>query len=218
MERRKSAKEKKLLKPWEQATLGPAFYIQTYTGVRMSPFKPQKSDFRISDIAHALSQMVRANGHFSIFYSVAQHCLNCCYEGEARGYSKRIQLGLLLHDATEAYISDVTRPVKAGFPDYRQMEERLNEVIFEAFGLYKFAKEEKKIIREVDDDMMYCEFAHLHISGGLGKDYSLRQKPDLTFRPMTDVEAEYIDRFQRLINMKETPEETGEAVAKESEE
>lgn len=216
MERKKSAVKVGSPYLWDRDELGPQYYIVTYTGVRMSPFKPQKSDFRISDIAHALSLMTRANGHFNRFYSVAQHCLSCSYEGEARGYSKRIQLALLLHDATEAYVSDVTRPVKAGFPEYRDMEERLNTVIFEDFGLYKFTKEEKKMVKEVDDDMMYYEFEHLHISGGLGPKYSLKTKPSLEFVPMEKVEQEYIERFQLLVNMKELRETTG--TNKESEE
>ena len=83
--------------------------ICTFTNVVMYPLNPRKEDFRISDIAHALSLMTRANGHFLHFYSVAQHCLNCSYEAEARGYSRRMQLALLLHDASEAYLSDVTR-------------------------------------------------------------------------------------------------------------
>lgn len=197
---------KNIVPPWKEEELGDEFYILTYTGVRMSPFQPQKKDFRISDIAHSLSLLTRANGHFDIFFSVAQHCLNCSYEGEARGYSKRIQLGLLLHDATEAYISDVTRPVKAGFPDYNQMEERLNTVIFEAFGLYKFENEEKKMVQEIDDDMLAYEFANLHIAGSLGHNYKLRTKPQLVFRAMDEVEREYIDRFQYLINVKDAAE------------
>lgn len=216
MERKKSAVKNSSLRFWDKDELGPQYYIVTYTGVRMSPFKPQKSNFRISDIAHALSLMTRANGHFNTFYSVAQHCLNCSYEGEARGYSKRMQLALLLHDATEAYVSDVTRPVKAGFPEYRDMEERLNTVIFESFGLYKFTKEEKKMVKEVDDDMMYYEFEQLHISGGLGPKYSLKTRPGLEFVPMDRVEQEYIERFQFLINMKEF-NETADS-SKESEE
>ncbi|MEG0998496.1 MAG: phosphohydrolase [Clostridiales bacterium] len=196
------------------ATLEP---IVTYTGVTMYPLAPKKSDFRITDIAHALSMMTRASGHFTTFFSVGQHCLNCSIEGEARGYSKRLQLALLLHDATEAYISDLTRPVKAGLPKYREIEDKLSETIFEAFGLYKFEKEEEKMVKEVDDDMLLYEFAHLHISGGLKGTYHLKQNHSLAFRNMKDVENEYIERFQYLIHMKCDHESEKDNITVESE-
>ncbi|MEE0776094.1 MAG: phosphohydrolase [Bacillota bacterium] len=172
--------------------------IRTYTNVVMYPLNPRKEDFRISDIAHALSLMTRANGHFTTFYSVAQHCLNCSYEAEARGYSRRMQLALLLHDASEAYLSDLTRPVKAGITQYREIENHLNDILFEAFGIFNFEKEEKKMLREIDDDMMYYEFENLHISGGFHKEYHLRKEHPLAFRDMAEVEDEYIRRFQAL--------------------
>ena len=102
--------------------------------------------------------MTRANWTFLLhFYSVAQHCLNCSYEAEARGYSRRMQLALLLHDASEAYLSDVTRPVKRGMPRYREIEAHLSEVLLMPLAFFYFEKEEKKMLREIDDDMMYYE-------------------------------------------------------------
>jgi uncharacterized protein len=89
-----------------------ADYILTYSKTKFYPLEPIKEDVNIIDIAHALSLITRANGHFEHFYSVAQHSINCCREAESRGYSQRVQLGCLLHDASESYISDITRPVK----------------------------------------------------------------------------------------------------------
>lgn len=86
--------------------------ISTFTNNRIDPTDPSPEDIHIEDIAHALSMMTRANGHFKTFYSVAQHSINCANEAAARGCSKRIQLACLLHDASEAYLSDITRPVK----------------------------------------------------------------------------------------------------------
>lgn len=87
--------------------------ITTYLKKYFDPLNANINDIEIEDIAHALSLLCRANGHFEHFYSVAQHLLNCAKEAKARGYSKRVQLGCLLHDASEAYLSDVTRPVIA---------------------------------------------------------------------------------------------------------
>ena len=72
--------------------------IKTYTGVMFDPVHPEAERIDILDIAHALSMLCRANGHFRSFYSVGQHCINCAREAKARGYSERVQLACLLHD------------------------------------------------------------------------------------------------------------------------
>ena len=94
--------------------------IKTYTGIMIDPLHPDADQIVITDIAHALSMLCRANGHFKSFYSVGQHSINCIQEAKARGYSRKVQLACLLHDASEAYLSDVTRPVKAELPRYRE--------------------------------------------------------------------------------------------------
>ena len=67
-------------------------YIITYTKIKFFPLAPIKEDIHIDDIAHALSLMTRANGHFPEFYSVAQHCIACCKEAITRGYSNKLAL------------------------------------------------------------------------------------------------------------------------------
>ena len=104
--------------------------ILTHTRVMFDPVHPDPEKIRIRDIAHALSMLCRANGHFPTFYSVGQHCINCAEEAAARGYSARVQLGCLLHDGSEAYLSDVTRPVKKALPKYLEIEEPLQNAIW----------------------------------------------------------------------------------------
>ena len=96
--------------------------IKTYTGIMFDPLNPNADLINIADIAHALSMLCRANGHFKSFYSVGQHSINCMNEARTRNYSQRVQLACLLHDASEAYLSDITRPVKAELPRYREIE------------------------------------------------------------------------------------------------
>lgn len=175
--------------------------LLTFTNHRMSPAGPKAGDIRIVDIAHALSMLPRANGHFRCFFSVAQHSLNCSYEGEARGYSKRLQLMLLLHDASEAYLADVPRPVKFNLPDYLAVENRLEQMIYDTYGLGRVVKEEQKIIDEVDTAFMYYEFERLHVGGGYQVPYKLTKAWPLLEQNMAEVEEEFITRFRSLIRL-----------------
>ena len=63
----------------------------------------------------------RGNGHVQHFYSVAQHSLACAKEAKTRRYSKEVILGCLLHDSSEAYLSDVTRPIKRKLTYYLEV-------------------------------------------------------------------------------------------------
>lgn len=96
-----------------------ADYITTYTGDHFDPTLPEAEHLHIEDIAHALSLICRGNGHVKTFFSVGSHCINCAKEAAARGYSGRLVLACLLHDASEAYLSDVPRPFKNIFPHTR---------------------------------------------------------------------------------------------------
>ena len=100
-------------------------WITTYTGKHFDPVAPQEELLELRDIAHSLSLICRANGHMKHFYSVGQHSVACAKEAQARGLSERIVLGCLLHDASEAYLSDVTRPIKHEMTRYLEVEETL---------------------------------------------------------------------------------------------
>ena len=145
-------------------------YITTVTGIHFYPLNPNPKDIDIEDIAHALSLICRANGHFRHFYSVAQHSIACAEEAIARGYSLEVTLGCLLHDASEAYLCDVTRPVKKHIPQYLRAEENLQEVIWKRFIGRELTDVEKKLIFEIDDDILSMEF-HLLMPEDLNEDY-----------------------------------------------
>lgn len=174
-------------------------YILTYTKTRFEPVNPVIEDIHIEDIAHALSMLARANGHFPQFYSVAQHSLNCCKEAKARDYSTRVQLGCLLHDASECYISDLTRPVKIQLPDYSIIEEKLQNMIYRRFGLSDLSEEEQNLIRNVDDTLLYYEFVESMGEPPLPvKPPRIMLKHDFTQREITSVEREFLYTFRSL--------------------
>ena len=135
-------------------------YILTYRKKEFYPLKPKSEDIDIVDIAHALSLLCRANGHFKHFYSVGQHSLNCAYEAIARRCSQNVVLGCLLHDASEAYLSDITRPVKKHLHKYLEVEEVLQNKIFEKW-IPNLSEDEKNQIFEIDDAILYYEFINL---------------------------------------------------------
>lgn len=173
-------------------------HITTYTGVQMYPADPKITDFHIEDIAHALSLMTRANGHFKTFYSVAQHCIACSLEARARGYSERVQLGCLLHDASEAYISDITRPVKTLLPRYLEVESRLQAMIWEKWLGSKLTDEEYAKVFEIDDAMLYFEFMHFTGEQVMEPQSPLMSEICYDFKEFSLVEEEYLEIFNIL--------------------
>jgi len=174
--------------------------ILTFTNTLFYPLDPQLDEVKVEDIAHALSQMCRANGHFRNFYSVAQHSINCAREARASGLSSKIQLACLLHDASEAYISDITRPVKCYLDEYRKIEHRLQHVIFEKFGLADLTEEELKYVADIDNALLCYEFEHLHHQCLQEYPYKLASKPDVSEKRMTSVEAEFIQLTRQIMN------------------
>lgn len=105
-------------------------WIQTYTGRQFWPLAPRPGDIDIADIAHSLSLQCRFNGHCRSFYSVAQHSVLVSHAVPAE-----FALWGLLHDAAEAYVSDLPRPLKATAPDFRAAEDRVLQAIATQFGL-----------------------------------------------------------------------------------
>lgn len=91
---------------------GNAPWIRTFTGGRFYPTAPRRCDFNIIDIAHSLSNQCRFNGHTLKFYSVAEHSLILAEIMDTEGFNKETQQWALMHDAAEAYIGDIVRPLK----------------------------------------------------------------------------------------------------------
>lgn len=99
-------------------------WMQTRSGKMFYALDPRPEDICIGDISHALSLLCRFGGHCNEFYSVAQHSVHV-----AEMLPHHLKLSGLLHDATEAYLVDVPRPIKKALTNYSTIEDRLAEVI-----------------------------------------------------------------------------------------
>lgn len=174
--------------------------IMTCSHKMFDPLHPVEALVDVGDIAHSLSMLCRANGHFRSFYSVGQHCINCAREAIARGYSPRVQLACLLHDASEAYLSDVTRPVKQELPQYKQIEEPLQALIWNKYLDAPLTPEEETLVFLVDDDILENEFPAL--MGAKLKDTvpRLQSQPQYAFTGFEACEREFLQLFEQLKN------------------
>ena len=103
-------------------------WLQTFTGRQFWPLDPRPEEVDILDIAHALSQQCRFAGHTRVFYSVAEHCVRVSLACDPKD-----ALAGLLHDAAEAYVVDVPRPLKRHLPDYRAIEAVVHHAIATRF-------------------------------------------------------------------------------------
>ncbi|MGN0346001.1 MAG: hypothetical protein ACI4DU_01830 [Lachnospiraceae bacterium] len=175
-------------------------YLKTYTGYHVDPLNPKEEDIHIRDIAHALSLNCRGNGQTSHFYSVAQHCINCAKEAKYRNYSPDIQLGCLLHDAAEAYLSDLIRPIKQMMDGYQKMEENFLNVVINKYGLSHLTVDDWEKIKEVDDDLLMYDLVELLNEPLPESGYHIMHTPDISFRPFDEVEREYLELFSGLKN------------------
>lgn len=172
--------------------------IMTYSRVVMDPLNARPEQILIEDIAHSLSQMTRANGHYKQFYSVAQHCVNCALEARSRGHSQRLQLVCLLHDAAEAYIADIPRPVKHRLTGFAEIEDNILGVILRRFGLADLTDDEWEAVKSVDDALLHAEFEALMGIQMFKTAPFVSMAHDYSLRDMEDVYREFIRLFRAL--------------------
>jgi 5'-deoxynucleotidase YfbR-like HD superfamily hydrolase len=172
--------------------------MTTYTKKIIQPLQLQYDDIDIKDIAHALSLLCRANGHIKYFYSVAQHSINCAKEAKERGYSKKVIKACLLHDASEAYLSDIIRPVKKQLDNYLIIENRIQSLIYKKFDITDFSQVELEQVDQVDDALLALEMVELMEREIPNKPVINSKQVDLSFRKFEDMEREFLILFEEL--------------------
>lgn len=139
-------------------------WIQTFTGRKFDLTNLSFNEIDIVDIAAGLSKVCRFAGQCPCFYSVAEHCVLGAYyilrQYPDHPNRDRLAMEFLLHDATEAYLGDISYPLKQLIgPEYKRMESELDKVIRSQLinSSYKIPSEDLEIISNLDTSMCVVE-------------------------------------------------------------
>jgi|JRYH01.1.fsa_nt_gb hypothetical protein len=175
-------------------------WLQTYSGRQFWPMDPRPEEVFIEDIAHALAMQCRFAGHCLRFYSVAEHSVLLTRYFKWRGASVTTQLWALLHDASEAYLVDVPRPVKPYLEGYRQAEAAVMAAICAKFDLPRRMPAEvheadSAIIGNERDNMAPCVAEWYATGPGLDGVYLRNWTPEVA-------ELEFTAEFRRLMDLR----------------
>jgi hypothetical protein len=175
-------------------------WIQTYTAKQFFPLEPRIEDVDIHDIAHALSLLCRYGGHCEEFYSVAQHCVLVSY-----AVPESFALEGLMHDAAEAYLIDIPRPIKHSglIEGYRAAEDKLELTIWMRYGLRVdlLPLDQSGVIKMADRHVMRTEQRDLMKPPPVEwKDDRAGALPDrIETWPWRTAERKFLDRFNELM-------------------
>lgn len=143
--------------------------VETSTGRYVNLMDPEPETIVLEDIAHALSQICRYNGHTSRFDSVAEHAVFVSKRLERKHHPVETQLLGLHHDDHEAYLGDVVRPLKHLLGDiYTSRTIIMDHAIREALRLPDTTVEMEANIKAADNWALFVEALHLLPSKGEG--------------------------------------------------
>ena len=153
----------------------------------------------LDDIAHALSNSCRFSGHCKWHYSVAQHSILVSVFAEKM--DKKAALAGLLHDAAEAYLLDIPKPLKdqVEMKPYRNAENKMMKMIFDKYNV-TFNKDVMEIVKKSDRLALQVEINNL-MPTHEGFEYLGETDLRHTIKKMYPEEAEKLfkERFFKVI-------------------
>jgi len=136
-------------------------FISTMLVPKFHFLDPQEDEIELRDISHSLSLLCRYGGHCKIFYSVGEHCVRMAQILKHYGADEYYQLAALLHDAEEAYLPDIPRPVKYVMPEAEKIYKPIRDVIYKKFGVPSTV--DWAIIKDFDNRILLTEAKQLGV-------------------------------------------------------
>lgn len=175
-------------------------WIQTLTGEKVDPINPDPKTINIIDIAHALAMSCRYNGHCMQFYSVAEHC---CHMADM--VEPDVAIHALMHDASEAYICDIPRPIKPHLIGYFDIEEKVMAAIYAKFNLV-MTSEQEQAVKLSDVRMLATEKSQILSDPVKDEEWAVIDGIDpydieIQCWPPHKAELEFLRRFTKLMNI-----------------
>lgn len=153
---------------------------------------PETSVFTINDIAHGLAMTCRFAGQCRRFYSVAQHSVHV---SENVPHEHAYQA--LMHDASEAFVGDMAKPLKVMLPEYVAIEKRVERAVFARFNV---ATPLPPTVKEADIVMLVTEQHQLMRNRDDWQYCRGRQPLDFPIPawPPDEAKARFLARFDAL--------------------
>lgn len=136
-------------------------YIKTFSGKKFDYINPTVDMVDIEDIATALARINRFVGHSSRPYSVAEHSIRCLGMAQDLKYTFREQLLVLMHDFTEAFVGDCPAPLKNLLPEFKNIEAKVEELLYEYLEIEPPTEDEYMKIKSIDLTMLAIEMKYL---------------------------------------------------------
>lgn len=167
-------------------------FTMAYSGKKYYPGRPFVSEFSVPDIAHALAQTNRYGGAAKFPFSVAQHSALMAEKMYAATKSGRLALDCLFHDASEAYLGDMPKPIKHMLRDYQELEDNTDRAIRHWLNKNKVYVpfEQTKECKEYDIRMFLTEWPILKDHEDAGQWYPNHEPfDDVAIEPWTWEEA-----------------------------
>jgi len=174
--------------------------IQTASGRWVDPLAPVVEHLVVEDVAHALAQLARFGGHGRLSdegfsWTVALHSVEVARRLERAGHPREVVRCGLMHDATEAYLVDVPRPVKARLPEYRAVEDGLWRALATRFSLPAVIP---PAVHQADTEQLYVEAVHFMNADGWDVPAALRSEPRPSVLSPSAARGLFLAEFARL--------------------
>lgn len=154
--------------------------VETDSGERLDLLDPDPAAISLADLAAGLARTCRFGGQCGAFYSVASHSIHVSNEV---GEDPRLQAVALFHDAAEAYVGDVPRPLKRSLEGFEAVEADVLAAVWTALGVAPPTDREWERVMAADDRLLAYEAGELLVDGSWAeappdRAYDLRGDPE----------------------------------------